>query len=264
MASKESSTPGSAPDRDPAFKDHFSGHATDYAKYRPGYPPELFTWLTGQAPGRRLAWDVGTGSGQVARALAGSMDRVHATDASVQQLGEAKAPSNVAFAVEPAERSSLGAGSTDLVTVGQALHWFDLERFYPEVSRVLRPGGVLAAWTYQLNEIEPAIDAAVGAFYDNVVGPYWPPERVHVERGYTDLPFPFETIEAPSFHLETAWILEEYLGYIGTWSALRRYRAQTGDDPLPALRRELEPFWGEPTIARTVRWPLALRAGRQS
>ena len=255
---------GPSPEIDPGFKDHFSGHATDYARYRPGYPPELFTWLTGQVPGHRLAWDVGTGNGQVARELAESMDRVHATDASVQQLDRAQAPPNVDFAVEPAERSSLEAGAVDLVTVGQALHWFDLERFYTEVVRVLRPGGVLAAWTYQLNEIDPAIDAVVGTFYDNVVGPYWPPERVHVERGYADLPFPFAGIDAPSFHLETAWTLEEYLGYIGTWSAVRRYRAQTAMDPLPALRQTLERAWGEPAAVRAVRWPLALRAGRQS
>ena len=246
------------------FKDHFSGHADDYARFRPGYPAILFEWLAGQAPEQSLAWDVGTGNGQVARALAGRFEAVHATDASPQQLAQAEAPSNVRLMVEPAERTSLADRSTDLVTVGQALHWFDLERFYGEVRRVLKSDGLLAAWTYQLNEIEPAIDAAVGSFYENVVGPYWPPERVHVERGYADLPFPFEAIEAPEFHLETAWTLQDYLGYVGTWSSVRRYRATVGEDPVAGLSDVLAELWGEATMPRRVRWPLALRVGRQA
>ncbi|MEE4174166.1 MAG: class I SAM-dependent methyltransferase [Xanthomonadales bacterium] len=249
-------------DRD--FKDHFSGHAEDYARYRPGYPPCLFDWLAGQAPAGNLAWDVGTGNGQVARVLARHLARVHATDASPQQLARAEGPANVRFVVEPAERCSLAIGEVDLVTVGQALHWFDLERFYPEVQRVLKPGGLFAAWTYQLNEITPDVDGIVDAFYENVVGPYWPPERVHVEQGYEDLPFPFTELDAPAFSLETRWTLEEYLGYIGTWSALRRYRAQVGEDPLPDLRKRLESVWGEAEAVQAVRWPLALRVGRKS
>jgi SAM-dependent methyltransferase len=246
------------------FKDHFSGHADAYARYRPGYPPPLFDWLARQAPGRELAWDVGTGNGQVARYLADHMTSVHATDASAQQLARAEGPPNVRFAVEPAERSFLVDDSVDLVTVGQALHWFDLESFYGEVRRVLKRGGLLAAWTYQLNEIHPAVDATVGAFYEDVVGPYWPPERVHVERGYGDLPFPFEAVGTPDFRLETSWNLDDYLGYIGTWSAVRRYRAQVGQDPLPALRRSLAELWGDAGMARVVRWPLVLRVGRKA
>lgn len=248
---------------DATFKDHFSGHADDYARYRPGYPPGLFRWLADQAPATRLGWDVGTGNGQVARALADHMAFVHATDASPQQLAQASGPDTVTFCCEPAEACSLASDSVDLVTVGQALHWFDLRRFYPEVQRVLKPGGLFAAWTYQLNEISPEVDAIVGAFYDDVVGPYWPPERVHVERGYRDLPFPFEEFDPPDFRLETSWSLADYLGYIGTWSALRRYRARVGEDPLPALRDRLLTVWDEAAGARTVRWPLALRVGRQ-
>lgn len=247
-----------------AFKDHFSGHADDYARYRPGYPPPLFDWLARQAPGRSVAWDVGTGNGQVARFLAGHMASVHATDASSQQLARAEGPPNVCFVAEPAERASLADESVDLVTVGQALHWFDLQRFYAEVRRVLKPGGLLAAWTYQLNEIDPAVDDTVSAFYDDVVGSYWPPERVHVERGYRDLPFPFEEIGAPELCLETSWNLSDYLGYVGTWSAVRRYRAQVGEDPLPALGQALAGVWGAPGVTRVVRWPLALRVGRKS
>ncbi len=246
----------------PAFKDHFSGHAADYARFRPGYPPALFDWLAGVAPGRDCAWDVGTGNGQAARDLATRFARVHATDASAEQIAQAHGPANVAFLPEPAERCSLSDAAADLVTVGQALHWFDLPAFYAEVERVVRPGGVVAAWTYQLSEVSAAVDEVVVDFYTNGVGPWWPPERVHVEQGYRDLPFPFEELEPPVFTLEREMTLDEYTAYLGTWSAVRRYRAAKGADPIEPLRSALEARWGGTERRRTVRWPLRLRAGR--
>ncbi len=246
----------------PAFKDHFSGHAGDYARFRPGYPDELFDWLAAVAPGRKLAWDAGTGNGQAARGLASRFARVHATDASAEQVAHAEAPDNVLFACEPAESSSLPDGTVDLVTAGQAFHWFDPDAFHAEVDRVLRPGGVLAAWTYQLNVIDPAVDDVVLDFYQRIVGDYWPPERVHVETAYRDLTFPWPEIDMPSLHLAREMELGAYLDYLGTWSAVRRFRAATGNDPLPELRDRLERPWGD-AGRRTVRWPLALRAGRK-
>ncbi len=246
----------------PAFKDHFSGHAEAYARARPGYPDALFSWLAAQAPGAKLAWDVGAGNGQVARGLAGHFERVRATDASAQQLAEAEGPENVEFRVEAAEACSLSDGSVDLVTVGQALHWFDLPSFYAQVKRVLGPEGLFAAWTYQLNVVTPAIDALVQRFYDQVVGPYWPPERVHVERGYQDLAFPFAELVTPDFPLQWPMTLSAYMAYIDTWSSVRRYRQACGQDPLVALAADLAGVWGEPERERPVLWPLSLRAGR--
>ena len=52
----------------PNFKDHFSGHASDYSAYRPTYSPELFAWLAEQAPARELAWDCATAWGEPERA----------------------------------------------------------------------------------------------------------------------------------------------------------------------------------------------------
>ncbi len=245
------------------FKDHFSGHAAAYARHRPGYAESLFDWLAENASGRELAWDAGTGNGQAARGLAARFTTVHATDASDRQLAAADGPGNVRFAREPAEHCSLEAGSVDLVTVGQALHWFEVGGFYAEVNRVLRPGGLLAAWTYQLNQVDDDVDRVVGEFFGAVVGPYWPPERVHVERGYLDLPFPFADIDTPDFSITRRMNLEAYLGYIGTWSAVRRFIDDRGTDPLATLRRRLEPAWGDPSSERRVHWPLALRAGRK-
>lgn len=244
-----------------SFKDHFSGHAADYALARPAYPASLFRWLAGQAPGRALAWDVATGNGQAAVGLAAHFEAVFATDASAQQIDMATGPPNVQFGVEPAERCSLADGSADLVCVAQALHWFDHARFYPEVRRVLRPGGLFAAWTYRLCTVSPGIDAVVRRLYDGIVGPYWPPERRHVDAGYASLPFPFRELPGPRIPMETSLTLAQYLAYLRTWSAVQRYRAAHGDDPVAQVEADLARAWGEADRPRTVHWPLVVRAG---
>jgi len=244
------------------FKDHFSGHAPDYARFRPDYPEALYAFLAGQAPGRTRAWDCATGNGQAALGLATRFERVVATDAAAAQVAQAPRHPRVAYAVALAEAAPFAAGTMDLVTAAQSLHWFDLERFYGEASRVLRPHGVVAAWCYGLHRVAPEIDALVDRLYEDVLGPCWPPERRHIEAGYRTLAFPFLEIPAPSFSMERSWRLEEYLGYLGTWSAVRRYRATRGVDPLEATAVELTGRWGAAGEARRVIWPVHLRVGR--
>jgi SAM-dependent methyltransferase len=157
--------------------DHFSGHAADYAKARPSYPPELFAWLAQQCAGHDLTWDCGTGNGQAARALAEHFRRVHATDLSAEQIAQAEPDPRIDYLAAPAEVSGLPDRCCDLVTVAQALHWFCGEPFYAEVQRVLKPGGVFAAWTYTLLRGEAELNAIVEDFYRNTIGPWWPPER---------------------------------------------------------------------------------------
>jgi ubiquinone/menaquinone biosynthesis C-methylase UbiE len=157
------------------FKDHFSRQAVDYARYRPRYPPELFTYLASLAPDHVYAWDCGTGSGRAAIELARLFDRVVPTDASDKQIQSAEPHEKVEYRVTSVEESALPARSVSLITVAQALHWFDLEAFYTEAKRVLKPKGVLAAWCYDLLQIAPEIDAIVSKFYHETVGPYWPP-----------------------------------------------------------------------------------------
>ena len=173
-----------------SFKDHFSNQAADYARFRPRYPREMFEYLGTTAPGRKLAWDCATGNGQAAVELAEVFDRVIATDASEKQIANAQPHERVEYRVAPAEESSVESDSIDVIVVAQALHWFDLDRFYAEARRVLKPRGVLAASAYNLLRIEPAIDAIVDRYYHEVVGPFWPPERKLVEN-FGDLPFPF-------------------------------------------------------------------------
>jgi SAM-dependent methyltransferase len=241
--------------------DHFSTQASDYAKYRPSYPPELFGWLPSLSSQHDLVWDVGTGSGQAAVALAEHFRQVVATDLSTEQIANAKRHERVTYCVQPAEKSALANATVDLVTIAQALHWFDFDRFYAEVRRVLRPGGAIVAWTYALNEVTPHIDTIVRRFYVEVVGPYWPPERAHIEAGYLSLPFPFEELATPSIAMQTQWAAADYVGYLRTWSATQRYFKAVGVDPVPLIAEELASAWGD--TVRPVTWPLRIRAGRR-
>jgi SAM-dependent methyltransferase len=245
-----------------AFRDHFSGQAGDYARFRPGYPARLFAWLADAAPSRGRAWDCGTGSGQAACGLAEHFREVVATEPSAAQLAHAAPHPRVRDVRAVAESAPLRAASVDVVAVAQALHWFDLDRFYGEVRRVARPGALLAVWTYGLARVSPPVDAAVRHFYGAVVGPYWPPERRHVESGYRTLPFPFDELPPPPLHAEHTWTLRDLLGFLRSWSAVGRYRAARGVDPVAAATPALAAAWGHPSLPRRVRWPLALRVAR--
>lgn len=241
------------------FKDHFSKQAADYAKFRPRYPSGLFQWLASIAPGRELAWDCATGNGQAAVELAEVFERVIATDASEKQVANAEANPRVTYRVGTAEESGIEANSVDLVTVAQALHWFDLEKFYAEARRVLKPRGVVAAWAYKLATVTPQIDPVVNHYYSDVVGEYWPAERVLVEK-FEDLPFPFSQIEAPAFAMVAEWTAEQLLGYLGTWSATQRFIAGEKRQPLEEIETELRQVWG--AHQRRVVWPLTILVGK--
>jgi SAM-dependent methyltransferase len=245
----------------PAFKDHFSAHAAAYARYRPDYPAELFAWLASAAPARGTAWDCATGNGQAAVALAEHFAEVAATDASEEQVRNARPHPRVRYAVAPAERSGLANASVDLVTVAQALHWFDLPAFFAEARRVLRPGGVLAVWAYALFTATSEIDAVVTRIYRDIVGPYWPPDRKVIETGYAGIDLPFDPVDAPPFWMEKRWTAADALGYIGTWSATRGYVKARGHDPVALIADDLAAAWG--AGERLIRWPLILKVGRK-
>lgn len=245
-----------------SFKDHFSTQATHYAKARPTYPAALFTELTRLAPGHALAWDAGSGNGQAALALADSFERVVATEPSAAQLAEATPHARVSYHQAAEQAPMLTDASVDLLTVAQAAHWFDRPAYYAEVRRVARPGALIALWTYALCAITPDLDAAVFHFYAHVVGPYWPPERVHCMNGYRDFDFPFSELPFPNANMELEWDLDAFIDYVATWSAVARYRKERARDPIPELRAGLWPLWGEATLRRRIVWPLAGRVGR--
>jgi len=244
------------------FKDHFSSASDRYAAYRPDYPAALFAWLAGQCAERDTAWDCATGSGQAARGLAPHFRQVVATDASAEQICHAGHHPAIDYRVAPAEASGLADRCIDLVTVAQAAHWFDLSAFYAEAARVLKAGGAIAVWGYGRMLLPGEMDAPFQRFYAETVGPYWPAERALIDDAYRRLDFPFMEIEAPAFAIEVAWTLPRLLDYLSTWSAVKRYQAARGHDPLPPLLAELAPLWGDPETARALQWPLFLRAGR--
>lgn len=242
-----------------SFKDHFSGHADIYAAYRPTYPRLLMQFLADCCELKRTAWDCATGSGQTAFALTGFFDRIIATDASAAQIHSARPHPKVEYRVATAENSGLEPQSVDLITVSQALHWFDVDRFFEEAMRVLVPGGVLAAWSYELCIVEPGVDAQILALYEEV-DEYWPPERRIVEARYRDIELPMPAIAAPDFEMTALWTVEAMLGYLRTWSACQRYLRERGVDPVSRIEEPLRAFWGEE--GREVRWPIAMKIGR--
>ena len=240
--------------------DRFGPAAAQYAAYRPRYPAALFDALATHAPRRAVAWDCATGNGQAAVALAERFQQVVASDLSAGQLAHAAAHPRVAYVRARAEAAPLAPRSVDLVTVAQALHWFDCAAFWTEARRVLVPGGVVAVWCYTLVRVTPAVDTVVGRFYHETVGPWWPPQRALTDDGYRSLALPFAEIALPPFTIETRLTLDAFLGYLGTWSAVAAYRAARGADPVAALGRELAGVWGD--AAQPVRWALGVRAGR--
>lgn len=245
------------------FNDHFGKVADHYADSRPGYPTQLFAWLAAQCAQHALAWDCGTGSGQAAVELAQHFRHVLASDASTAQIAKAGAHPRIDYRVAPAEHSDLDAACVDLVTVAQALHWFDLDAFYAEVRRVLKPGGLIAAWSYGVfKAADETIDAPLQHFYHQVVGPYWPAERRHVENGYRELAFPFQAVPAPTFAMRADWTLAQLLGYLRSWSATARFIEAKGGDPVADLESLLGECWGDAQRQRRIEWPLTLLAGR--
>jgi hypothetical protein len=273
------------------MKDLFSAVAREYATFRPSYPAVLFERLSEIAPARGTAWDCATGSGQAAVGLAAHFRRVLASDGSMGQLASARRHPRVSYVHARAEAAPIATGSIDLVTVAQALHWLDIEAFWSETRRVLVRGGAVAICGYVLCRISPEIDPIVDRFYSGTVGPFWTPERRIVEEGYRGVPFPFAELSLTAPDMIARLTLDEFLGYVGTWSATQRYREARGSDPLPSLRASLAPLWieadrppdasrdmpagggalphGAPDAPparggarREVRWPLSVRVGR--
>jgi SAM-dependent methyltransferase len=244
------------------FKDHFSKQAAEYSRYRPDYPPELFDYLARLAGRNGVALDCATGNGQAAVALARHFDTVIAIDASSDQIANAVRHERVTYLVAPAEKIPVADHCADLLTIAQALHWLHFEEFFSEVRRVVVPGGVFAAWLYVGSSISPELDVVIRRYEHEVVGAYWPPERKLVDEHYRTIPMPFPELPAPSFSLVKEWTLEEYVGYLFTWSATQKYMQHNADHSFPRIREELSRAWGDPQTRKVVRWPLYFRIGK--
>lgn len=241
-------------------KDLFSDHAKEYAAFRPTYPSELVDFVLRQVESRQVAWDCGTGNGQVARALSPFFKKILATDISSSQLQSAFQADNIFYEQGPAEETVFIENTFDLITVGQAIHWFDTKAFFKECSRVGKPGAIVACFGYSPIRFNEEFNKTLDDFYRNVVYDYWETERRMVEDQYKSLDFPFKAIATPDFKIELDWSLKDVEGYMNTWSAVRKYIKANGVNPVDQFMKLVTPLWTMP--AHSVYFPVFSKVGR--
>lgn len=243
-------------------KDRFSKLSGKYAAFRPTYPQALYDFILSHVKNRSTAWDCATGNGQVAKDLAPHFDKIFATDISIAQIESAVRLPNVEYSVSQAHESGFPSSTFDLITVGQAIHWFDIPAFYEEVKRVAKPDAVLAIWGYGLLKINPGLDELMNDFYVNIIGPYWDAERKLIDARYRTIPFPFDEIQTPEFDFSFEWTMAQFEGYLTTWSAVQKYITATGENPVAQFMARVREQWKDEFMK--VRFPLFVRIGKIS
>jgi SAM-dependent methyltransferase len=243
-------------------KDLFSKQASLYAKYRPVYPAELFEYVLSFVEEKNNAWDCATGNGQAAAVLADFFQKVYATDISEKQLQQALMRDNIVYSVAAAERTEFPDRLFDCITVAQAYHWFDFDAFQKEVSRVARPGAILAVWGYSLVVCEEEkINRHINSFYRDVVGPYWDKERRHVDAHYSSVSFPYHELPAKEFTIDLRWTRQDLEGYLNTWSSVQHYMRDNGKNPVTEFIEHLKNEWQD-NNERKFYFPVFLRLGK--
>ncbi|MXN91933.1 methyltransferase domain-containing protein [Flavobacterium sp. Sd200] len=241
------------------MKDNFSAQSAAYSQFRPHYPAEMIQYILSHVQNFDMALDVATGNGQVAVALAPYFKEVYATDISTKQLENAKQLPNIIYKEGSAEETGFNNSQFDLITVAQAIHWFDFDVFYREIKRVLKPNGILAVMGYGVFSTNLDTDIILSHFYKEIVGPYWDAERKYVDENYTTIPFPFREIESRKFFNRFTWTLEQLVGYLQTWSATQHYIKDKGVDPVHLIYNDLKTSWQKSD--KQVFFPLLLRIG---
>jgi ubiquinone/menaquinone biosynthesis C-methylase UbiE len=247
------------------MKDNFSNQSNQYAKFRPVYPQKLYEFLISVLKnkypnGLGAAWDCGTGNGQVAQELSKYFKKVYATDISAKQIEHAVQKENIIYMVESAEETTFADSCFDLVTVAQAIHWFEFEKFYSEVRRVSKPGSILAVIGYGLLSVDEKTDKVISEFYKKIIRSYWDKERKYIDELYKTIPFPFEEIRTPELSIDGEWNVQQMIGYLETWSAVQHYIKQNQKNPVDLIYPDLLATWPEGEI-KQVKFPVLLRVG---
>jgi ubiquinone/menaquinone biosynthesis C-methylase UbiE len=241
-------------------KDNFSDKSSEYARYRPLYPDQLFEFLYTKVNNYTYAWDCGTGNGQVADQLAEKFTKVVASDISQNQLNHAVGKENIEYVVSSAEHTPFADNLFDLITVAQAIHWFDFDAFYKEVFRVSKNGAVLAVWGYGLVTVNEKVDKVIGMFYRDIVGKYWDKERKYIDERYTTISFPVEELPVEKFQIIQQWDLQHFIHYINTWSSVKKFKQAEKSDPTEKLFVDLKKIWHEES--RQITFPIFMRIGK--
>ena len=239
----------------------FSKQSDLYAKYRPDYPDELYNFILEHLSNYHRAWDCATGSGQVAAVLSESFDEVIATDISTEQLNHAPAIQNVDYRKAPAENSGLPDEHVDLITVGQALHWFDFEAFYNEVRRLAKRNALFAVFGYGMLRISPAINPIIDDLYEEAFGEYFDEKRSYIDSRYQTIPFPFEEIISPGFEHSLVWTIDQLEGYFNSWSAVQKLKDEQNYNPVKTTMQKLRKQLSDHETI-TVTFPIFLRLGK--
>ncbi|GAB2229066.1 hypothetical protein Droror1_Dr00023201 [Drosera rotundifolia] len=241
----------------------FDKQADLYVDARPDYPKQWYKWLADRTNGHSLAWDAGTGNGQAAIEVAEHYEQVIATDVSQSQLQRAVHHPRVKYQHTPLSVSEDdmvkllgGENSVDLITVAQAVHWFDLPRFYSIARRLLRkPGGVIAVWCYNDVVVSPEFDQIMKRFHDTTL-PYWHPNIQHVFEGYRNLSFPFDGVglgsegEPLALDIPKKLSFDGFLGMLRSWSAVTTASEKGVDLLHDEIIQELESAWGIPLVVQ--------------
>ncbi|MEK7263115.1 MAG: class I SAM-dependent methyltransferase [Bacteroidota bacterium] len=244
------------------MKDNFSAQAKLYVQFRPAYPAELIAFILSVVEQKNIAWDCGTGNGQIAAALAEYFRTVYATDISERQIENALQKKNIMYRVEAAESTSFPDEFFDVITVAQAIHWFDIEKFYCNAQRTLKTNGILAVIGYSLPRADEKINAIIDDFYSRTLNSYWDAERKYIDELYQTIPFPFREISSPQFSITYEWRLENMLGYLQTWSAVQNYAKRNNVNPVHAIVNDVQQCWKENELKR-ITFPTLLRIGRK-
>ena len=243
------------------MKDNFSHQSANYANYRPQYPKVIFDEIKRHLKYHRNAWDCATGNGQVARELSTFFDRVEATDISENQLKEAPKLSNISYSIQQAEKVSFPDNSFDLITVAQAIHWFNFDRFYEEVKRTLKGDGIFVVLGYGLFRSNAETNKVIDHFYNDIIGSYWDEERKYLDKEYSNIPFPFQEIKTPKVNFKEEWEFERLIGYLKTWSAVKHFSDKNGFNPVDDIYRPLKESFGDKNI---IEFPIIFKIGKLS
>lgn len=245
------------------FSDHFSAQAQTYLNSRPTYPESLFNFLVSLVENRHRVWDAATGNGQAAIDLVNYFDEVWASDASEKQIHHAQPHPKIKYTVQPCERVTYPNEYFDMITVAQALHWFQHPAFFAEAKRVLKPGGIFAAWCYERQETnDAAINAILKTYTHDIVGPFWPSEINFVWEKYKTIAMPFSEIPAPEFSMVLKWPMQNFKNYLMSWSATQRYIEKHGKNPLDLIAQDLKHAWPNAEAPVEMNWNIFLKVGR--
>ena len=245
------------------FIDNFSAQSKEYSFSRPTYPESLYEFLSTVTPQKNLAWDCATGNGQAAIGLSKYFKKVIASDASKNQIRHGFQRENIDYKLFPAENVELDNDSVDIVTVAQALHWFDFDKFYYNVKRVGKKDGIIAVWSYDMHKINPQINKVTDRLDvdGEILGSYWDKETKYVKEKYKTIVFPFKEISVPAFKTTLYWNLHQLWDYMKTWSSVKKYYSENKSDPLDLVKSDMKNLWGDELDKREVTWNINIRAG---